>query len=57
MCVCVGRGGSEFEGGNRKKADLIKGGIKFGQNIVRGGGGEGITNSSRGITFFDNLNV
>ena len=27
-----------FEGGNRKKADLIKGGIKFGQNMVRGEG-------------------
>ena len=26
-----------FEGGNRKKADLIKGGIKFGRNMVRGG--------------------
>ena len=25
-----------FEGGNRKKADLIKGGIKFGRNMVRG---------------------
>ena len=34
-----------FEGGNRKKADLIKGGIKFGRNMVRG---KGITNSSRG---------
>ena len=27
-----------FEGGNRKKADLIKGGIKFGRNMVRGEG-------------------
>ena len=26
-----------FEGGNRKKADLIKGEIKFGRNIARGG--------------------
>ena len=44
-----------FEGGGgRKKADLIKGGIKFGRSIVRG---EGITNSSGGDTFFDNLNV
>ena len=25
-----------FEGGNRKKADLMKEGIKFGRNIVRG---------------------
>ena len=38
-----------FEGG-QKKADLIKGG----RNIVRG---EGIKNSSREDTFFDNLNV
>ena len=38
-----------FEGGNRKKADLIKGGIKFGRNMVRG---EGITNSSRGEYIF-----
>ena len=42
-----------FEGGT-EKADLIMGGIKFGRNMVRG---EGITNSSRGNTFFDNLNV
>ena len=34
-----------FEGRNRKKADLIKGGIKFDRKIVRG---EGITNLSRG---------
>ena len=28
-----------FEGGgDRKKADLIKGGIKFGRNMVRGEG-------------------
>ena len=27
-----------FEGGNRKKADLIKGGIKFGRNMIRGEG-------------------
>ena len=27
-----------FEGGNRKKADLMKEGIKFGQNMVRGEG-------------------
>ena len=33
--VCVG-GGVNFEGGNRKKADLIKGGIKFDRNMVRG---------------------
>ena len=38
-----------FEGGNRKKADLIKGGIKFGRNMVRG---ERITNSSRGGIHF-----
>ena len=25
-----------FEEGNRRKADLIKGGIKFGRNVVRG---------------------
>ena len=25
-----------FEGGNRNKVDLIKGGIKFGRNMVRG---------------------
>ena len=25
-----------FDGGNRKKADLIKGGIKFSRNMVRG---------------------
>ena len=34
-----------FEGGNRKKADLIKGGIKFGGNMVKE---KGITNSSGG---------
>ena len=32
--VCGGE--VNFEGGNRKKADLIKGGIKFGRNMVRG---------------------
>ena len=45
--LCVGE--VNFEGGNRKKADLIKGRIKFGRNIVRG---KEITNSSReGIRF------
>ena len=34
--LCVFGGEVNFEGGNRKKADLIKGGIKFGRNIVRG---------------------
>ena len=50
-------GGEEvnFEG-EQKKADLIKGGIKFGRNKVRPRG-KGITNSSRGNTFFDNPNV
>ena len=35
LCVC---GEVNFEGGgvNRKIADLIKGGIKFGRNVVRG---------------------
>ena len=37
-----------MRGGYRKKADLIKWGIKFGRNMVRG---KGITNSSRGNTF------
>ena len=41
--VCGGE--VNFEGGYRKKEGLIKGGIKFGRNIVRG---KGITNSSRG---------
>ena len=52
FCVCVwGGGGGEvnFDGENRKKADLIKGGIKFGRNMVRG---KGITNSSRGEYIF-----
>ena len=56
FCVCVGEGGGgevNFEG-NRKKADLIKGGIKFGRNIARG---KEITNLYRRNTFFDNLNV
>ena len=37
-------GGVNFEGGT-EKADLIKGGIKIGRNIVRG---KAITNSSSG---------
>ena len=49
-----GGGESEFLGGNRNKADLIKGGIKFDRNIVRG---NGVMNLSGGNTFFDNLNV
>ena len=35
LCVCVGGGGVNFDWGNRKKADLIKGEIKFGRNILR----------------------
>ena len=44
-----------FEGGNRKKADLIKGGIKFGRNMVRGG--KELRIRPGGNTFFDNPNV
>ena len=51
--MCVGGGGCILRG-EQKKVDLIKGGIKFGRNMVRG---KRITNSSRGNTFFDNLNV
>ena len=37
VCVWGGGGGaSEFWEGEQKKADLIKGGIKFGRNMVRG---------------------
>ena len=37
MCVWGGGGeGVNFEGGDRKKADLIKWGIKFGRNMVTG---------------------
>ena len=44
-----------FEGGGgQKKGKFDKGGIKFGRNMVRE---EGITNSSREDTFFDNPNV
>ena len=35
LCVCGG-GGVNFKGLNRKKADLIKEGIKFDRNVVRG---------------------
>ena len=51
--MCVGGGGVNFEG-ETEKADLIKGGIKFDQNIVRG---EWNYEFSRRNTFFDNLNV
>ena len=44
-----------FEGGNRKKADLIKGRIKFGRNVVRGERNYEFVQG--GNTFFDNLNV
>ena len=38
VCVCVWGGGKWIlrGRGNRKKADLVKGGIKFGRNMVRG---------------------
>ena len=52
FCVCVG-GEVNFEG-EQKKADLIKGRIKFGRNIVRGKINYEFV---RGDTFFDNLNV
>ena len=42
-----------FDGG-QKKADLIKGGIKFGRNIVRG---KELRIRPGGNMFFDNLNV
>ena len=45
----------DFEGGNRKKADLIKGGIKFGRNMVRGERNYEFV--QRGNTLFDNPNV
>ena len=35
--VCGGEVNFEGGGGGGKKADLIKGGIKFGRNMVRGG--------------------
>ena len=46
-----------FEGGNRNKADLIKGGggIKFGRNIVRGEKNYEFIQGDN--TFFYNLNV
>ena len=34
-CVCVWGGEVNFEGEQKKKADLIKGGIKFGRNMVQ----------------------
>ena len=52
-------GGSEFWGGgrNRKKADLIKGGIKFGRNMVRGEGNYEFVQGGGVNTFFDDPNV
>ena len=45
-----GEGKVNFKGGNRKKADLIKGGIKFGQNSG-GGGGKKLRIRPGGIRF------
>ena len=44
-----------FEGGNRNMVDLIKGGIKFGRNMVRGERNYEFVQG--GNTFFDNPNV
>ena len=53
FCVCGGE--VNFERGNRKKADLIKGGIKFGRNMVRGE--RNYEFFQGGNTFFDNQNL
>ena len=44
-------GEMNFEGGNRKKTNLIKGGIKFGRNMVRGERNYEFVQGGRGDTF------
>ena len=53
--VCGGE--VNFEGGNRKKADLIKGGIKFDRNMVRGERNYEFVQGGIRFLIFDNPNA